>query len=192
VWGDSSADDDVATTAGNSFVVRCNGGATFYSDYLLRNSAVLAHGDGCWSTCSDRDAKENFERVDTREVLEKLVATPVATWNYKAQGRAIRHIGVVAQDFYANFKVGGDEKRITTVDADGVAMAAIQGLYGLVKAKESRISSLEKELAELRSRVAAQEASAHAWEGRFAAMESALQKGARGGVLAVSMRGEAR
>jgi len=31
-----------------------------------------------------------------------------------------RHIGPMAQDFYAAFKLGTDDKHIATVDADGV------------------------------------------------------------------------
>jgi hypothetical protein len=38
-----------------------------------------------------------------------------------------RHIGPMAQDFYSAF--GLDDKRITTIDEGGVALAAIQGLY---------------------------------------------------------------
>ncbi len=34
----------------------------------------------------------------------------------------------MAQDFYAAFGVGMDDKHISMVDADGVALAAIQGL----------------------------------------------------------------
>jgi hypothetical protein len=34
----------------------------------------------------------------------------------------------MAQDFHAAFQVGDDDKHIATVDADGVALAAIQGL----------------------------------------------------------------
>ena len=37
-------------------------------------------------------------------------------------------IGPVAQDFYAAFGVGHGERHIATVDADGVALAAIQAL----------------------------------------------------------------
>ena len=50
------------------------------------------------------------------------------TWNLKSQDPAIRHIGPMAQDFYAAFNVGEDDKHINSVDADGVALAAIQGL----------------------------------------------------------------
>ena len=39
----------------------------------------------------------------------------------------------MAEDFYAAFGHGPSERSISTVDADGVALAAIQGLYELVK-----------------------------------------------------------
>jgi len=55
-----------------------------------------------------------------------------------------RHIGPMAQDFQAAFGVGADDKHIATVDADGVALAAIQGLNEILKEKESRIAALEK------------------------------------------------
>ena len=34
----------------------------------------------------------------------------------------------MAQDFYAAFGIGPDDRHIATVDADGVVLAAIQGL----------------------------------------------------------------
>ena len=74
---------------------------------------------------------------------------PLQTWNYRSQATSIRHIGPIAQDFAAAFGVGEDEKHISTVDADGVALAAIQGLHHLVKEKESKIEALEKRLADL-------------------------------------------
>ncbi len=42
-------------------------------------------------------------------------------------------MGPMAQDFYAAFGLGIDDKHIVTVDADGVAFAAIQGLYELIE-----------------------------------------------------------
>jgi hypothetical protein len=35
----------------------------------------------------------------------------------------------MAQDFYAAFKVGEDDKHITSIDEDGVALAAIKALH---------------------------------------------------------------
>jgi hypothetical protein len=55
----------------------------------------------------------------------------------------------MAQDFYAAFNVGTDDKHIATVDEDGVALAAIQGLNEKLKDKDARIEALEKRLADL-------------------------------------------
>ena len=59
----------------------------------------------------------------------------------------------MAQDFSAAFKVGADDKHIATVDADGVALAAIQGLNRVVQDKEARIQALERTVAELKELV---------------------------------------
>ena len=71
----------------------------------------------------------------------------MGTWNYKEQNRSIRHLGPMAQDFHAAFSVGEDDRHINTVDADGVALAAIQGLYQEVAEKSARITELEERLA---------------------------------------------
>jgi hypothetical protein len=55
----------------------------------------------------------------------------------------------MAQDFYAAFGVGEDETHISTVDADGVALAAIQGLYQSLQEKDARIATLEARVAAL-------------------------------------------
>ena len=59
----------------------------------------------------------------------------------------------MAQDFYAAFNVGTDEKHINTVDEGGVALAAIQGLNEKLKEddaqKDAQIKALEKRLADL-------------------------------------------
>ncbi len=99
---------------------------------------------------SDRDAKENVRAVDGKEVLEKVAAMPVSTWNYKAQDSSVRHIGPMAQDFYAAFNVGPDDKHIATVDEGGVALAAIQGLNQKL---EAEVKGLRKEVAELKALV---------------------------------------
>ena len=46
-------------------------------------------------------------------------------WRFKDFPSAI-HLGPMAQDFRAAFGLGLDDKSIATVDADGVALAAIK------------------------------------------------------------------
>lgn len=105
---------------------------------------------------SDRNAKEKFEPVNTREVLEKVTQLPITRWQYKTQADA-RHIGPMAQDFHAAFGVGRDEKHITSIDEDGVALAAIQGLNEKLEEKATELSRLKSENASLASRLAALE-----------------------------------
>ena len=116
-----------------------------------RFMVVNARCDGnTWVNSSDRNLKENFGAVDSAGVLEKVVAMPVQSWNYKAQPGE-QHIGPVAQDFRAAFGLGRDETSIATVDEGGVALAAIQGLNRKV---EEREAALRAENAELRRSVA--------------------------------------
>ena len=150
VWADSN-DFDFTSSNANEFSARCVGGARFVSGIDpagIPNAGVeLVPGEGSWSSLSDRNAKENFSAINPRTVLEQVSQLPITTWNYKSQKVAIRHIGPMAQDFAAAFQVGANDRRITTVDADGVALAAIQGLDEIVKEKEARIQSLESRLA---------------------------------------------
>jgi len=55
----------------------------------------------------------------------------------------------MAQDFHAVFGVGEDDRHISTIDADGVALAAIQGLYQLMQEKDAQIAALEARIAVL-------------------------------------------
>ena len=86
------------------------------------------------------------------------MSVPISTWNYKTQDASVRHMGPMAQDFHEAFGLGEDDKHITTVDADGVALAAIQGIHEIVQKKDAKISMLQKQNADLESRVAALEA----------------------------------
>ena len=104
------------------------------------------------NTTSDRNAKENFEPVDARAMLAKVAALPISRWNFKAD-REPQHVGPMAQDFRAAFGLGTDDKHIATVDADGVALAAIQGLNEKVEEQRQENAELKRELAELREAV---------------------------------------
>ncbi len=96
---------------------------------------------------SDRHAKENFAPVNTQEVLAKVAALPLTTWTFKELHDG-RHLGPMAQDFYAAFGLGGSDTTITSIDPDGVALAAIQGLNQKV---ESERQKAEKEREQLRT-----------------------------------------
>ena len=148
VWCDDPR-NDLYSTGVDTVTMRATGGFTFYSDFT-GSGVFLAAGSGSWTSLSDRDAKENFTLVDPGAVLQKVADLPMSTWNYKSQAASIRHLGPMAQDFKAAFAIGESDKGITTVDADGVALAAIQGLNQKVEAQNA---ALRAENAELKARL---------------------------------------
>jgi trimeric autotransporter adhesin len=71
---------------------------------------------GTWRNSSDRNLKERFTKVDERALLAKLAAIPIESWNYKSESLSVRHIGPMAQDFFAAFALDRGDKHISTVD----------------------------------------------------------------------------
>jgi len=57
----------------------------------------------------------------------------------------VRHLGPMAQDFHTTFGLGDDDRTYHSIDAHGVALAAIQALEHVVKQQEQRIEKLERE-----------------------------------------------
>jgi hypothetical protein len=86
--------------------------------------------------------KENFESLDLDTILAKVMELPVTKWNYKTDPKT-KHIGPMAQDFYKQFGLGGDNKTITPIDPTGISLAAIQGLYKKLKEDEQKIQDLQ-------------------------------------------------
>ena len=161
LWADSS-NFDFPSTATDEFSARATGGVRFVTAIDGAGTPIagvkLDPGDNAWEILSDRNAKENFVTLDTREILRRLSDLPVTQWNYKGQDPSDKHIGPMAQDFFAAFGLSADDHHISTIDADGVALAAIQGLYEIVKEKDRDLQTLQTENEELKDRLAALEA----------------------------------
>jgi hypothetical protein len=147
IYGDDSTRTPIINSADNQFVVIADGGFELVSSASGATGVKLDHGSSSWTVLSDRNAKTAVQPVDGREVLKKVAALPLNTWQYKAQEAKYRHMGPMAQDFYAAFQLGESDKGIDTVDADGVALAAIQGVNAVLADKESEIGNLRAELA---------------------------------------------
>ena len=165
---------DVACDITNAFIVRASGGVTFYTSSTLTSGVYLAPGGGAWSAVSARARKENFAPVDGERLLARLGEIDITTWNYKSQSPAIRHIGPMADDFNGLVAgLGGEgQDTINSLDADGVALAAIQALYAHVR-------QLETENAALKSQNTAQQAQIDDLQRRLAALEAAVGGGGR-------------
>jgi hypothetical protein len=145
VWGDSY-DGDIASANVNQFRVRASGGTWIYSNTALSAGVALASGANAWVAISDSTKKRNIRLVDTGDILNRVSQLPIKQWNYKSQDPSIEHIGPMAQDFYKLFHLGEDSLGISTIDPDGIALAAIQEL-------QRQNAELKRELNELRSLV---------------------------------------
>lgn len=158
VWGDSS-DNLVRAEDDDRFVVQAGGGAKIYteSDTSQDVGAELPAGEGSWQSLSARAAKSNVSPVEPDAVLEGVTDLDIATWNYNGNEET-QHMGPMAEDFHDQFSLGTDDKHLANVDADGVALAAIQGLADRLETKNERINDLEAENKALRERLSAIEA----------------------------------
>jgi hypothetical protein len=154
----------VAVSAGGDptlFVEQNGGGDLIFG--VVGNAGVpfrvLNNGDvqvrGVTLTC-DQNFKANFSEVDRGDIIERLAAMPIRVWNYKMDPTGVRHIGPTSQDFHAAFELNGDdEANIASVDAQGIALAAIQGLNEKLNTENAQLrtslANLERRLAALES-----------------------------------------
>ncbi len=63
-------------------------------------------------------------------------------------------MGPMAQDFHAAFGLGVSDKMIDTVDPDGVALAAIQGLHAEIAEVRAEMEAMRGQMAEMTRLVA--------------------------------------
>ena len=120
--------------------------------------ASLAPNATSWSVVSDRNAKKNLQPLDTVAVLDKLASIPITHWNYNWEAdTSTPHLGPMAQDFKAAFYPGRDDKTITTLEFDGVELAAIQGLNQKLEEQRTELQTRDRRITELESRLARME-----------------------------------
>ena len=181
LYADSS-DSDFHSVSANEFAVRATGGVRFVTAIDGAGKplvgARLVAGSGSWSTLSDRNAKTGFAPVDGRDILERVMRLPLAAWSYKTQPASIRHVGPMAQDFYSIFGVGEGDGYISSVDADGVTLAAVQGLYQVARDQEAQIRAQQRRIETMEADMAAQQSRLAALEARLSALEQAKRDAA--------------
>jgi trimeric autotransporter adhesin len=155
VWADASTSTPFKVTTNwqqptygaNTFNVRATGGVVFATSMNTSTAAPATYclmgvsGTG-WTCASDRNVKERVEPITPSRVLAGVLAMPVSTWSII--GSKFRQMGPMAQDFYRAFGLGDTDTAINSIDASGVAFAAIQGLHELLKDKDAKIAVLKK------------------------------------------------
>jgi hypothetical protein len=135
-------------SADGSFTALASGGALFATAFDAGGQPSvgprLAPGAGAWSTLSDASLKVWHGAVEPEDILYRLQGLPAFFWRYRAQRTEVLHIGPMADDFYRAFGLGEMPGAISMVDADGVAMAAVQGLLRRIEQQEQTIRRLER------------------------------------------------
>ncbi|MBD3299237.1 MAG: hypothetical protein GF341_11315 [candidate division Zixibacteria bacterium] len=131
------------SAAANEFAARATGGVRFVTSVDFAGapltSACLPAGSGTWASCSDQALKTDITPIDSDAILDALNHLHISSWRYISQDSTVRHIGPMAQDFHQAFGIGASERHITVIDADGVALAAIQALAKRVEELERRL-----------------------------------------------------
>lgn len=114
--------------------------------------------NGAVAHASDRNMKQDFAPINTRDILEKVATLPVPTWRFKSEPEDIQHIGPMSQDFHETFGYNGnDDTHIAATDADGVSIAAIQGAYQKLIAQEVSTQNAVKRAQAIEARLTALE-----------------------------------
>jgi hypothetical protein len=150
---------DFSSSVDNIFRVRATSGVFFITDIDGTTGnptwfCATVAGAG-WTCASDRRLKQNLVLLDGSVVLERLARLPVYEWSPKQRNAHVRHYGPMAQDFKAAFGLGEGDTTIGVQDANGVALAAIQGLNAKLEQATSVIDALSARLRVLEARLTA-------------------------------------
>ncbi len=174
----------VLNNRGTGRLIRAFRGGTVLMQLENNGDLFIA---GALTQNSDRDQKEGIQSVDAQSVLDRLSELQISSWRYLNGDDGVRHIGPMAQDFHAAFGFGVSETTISTVDAQGIAFAAIQALnqrllesqaeVAVLKIQSGQMRELAERNAELERRLSLMEARAQVDAGlaeRLATLEDLL------------------
>lgn len=107
---------------------------------------------GSYGQLSSRTVKTDIHELDGHLVLDKLVQLEVKEWRYKKEAGE-RHVGPMAEDFYAAFGLGPDSKHVSPGDMAGVSLAAAKALHKKVEDQRETIEEQRGQLEQLRTKV---------------------------------------
>ena len=176
IFGDASVlSASASAAADNQFVVRAqrfwfgshNNVTATANRYIETSTGAYLSTGGVWVSSSDSTKKHRWAEVDGDSVLTALATLPIRTWSYRVEDDSVRHMGPTAQEFRSAFGLGDTDRAIASVDADGVALAAVKALDLRTRELHARVAELEDlaaELADLRAQVAALRAAGEARE----------------------------
>src|SRR6056297_2926423 len=140
--------DDIGLTltasSAREFLVRCAGGATFFSNNAQTLGVNMPANGIAWASVSDRNKKENLIEIDNEDTLNKIKNLPIYQYNFIDDDDKHTYRGPVSQDWFELFPSTKDPLRIDTIDLDGITLSAVKGLIERLEKAEQRIKDLEK------------------------------------------------
>jgi prepilin-type N-terminal cleavage/methylation domain-containing protein len=149
----------LSSTASNQLSMMFRGGYRLFSNSGASTGVTMAAGASAWSTLSDKNKKENFEKVDGEYVLREIQRMDITKWNYiggdekNKEGDVAFHIGPMAQDFWQAFGIGHNDITILTQDISGVNMKGVQALADRTDRLKAENEDLKKRVAKLEALV---------------------------------------
>jgi hypothetical protein len=149
--GNAGQTGDWSISAGDTFVLQDR--ISSINAMVIEQSGNMTI-TGALTQNSDKNNKMAIVPVAHDEILAKVAALPISAWTYKNDAeRGIRHIGPMAQDFYAAFETGAGPTGISTIDTGGVALAAIKALSEENNAQRDLIAQLSSRLEALEGQI---------------------------------------
>src|SRR3989338_4784687 len=138
--GDFTGSTGASTNNYGIYIATTSGGDNNYDIYAQSGAYLDAAGN--WTNASGKGLKENFITLDPNDILNKINLLSIYELNYKTQDSSKRHIGPMAEDFFNQFHLGGQDgdKSISTIDPAWVAIVGIQALSKRVGDLELRVS----------------------------------------------------
>jgi hypothetical protein len=114
----------------------------------IRSSEVNTKFSSLKASIEALQAQLGVSRLAISRTTGNGKAVKLQAWNIA------QHIGPMAQDFYVASRLNGtDSTHINAIDANGVAFAAIKGMYEKKWVLENQVKTLEARLAALEKAV---------------------------------------
>ena len=139
MFSDTAGGTQLSSVANNTFLVRCAGGSTFFTNNANSTGVTIGAGGGSWASVSDVNKKENLVELDCQDFMNKMEDLPIYQYNYIGNSKEQHCFGPTAQDWYKLFPTEKDQLTIETMDMIGVLMATVKNLNNRVKDLESKM-----------------------------------------------------
>jgi len=159
LWGDESTTTSMNAQFNNEFRIRAAGGVRLRTSAAASAAAGVSGNTGCdlpagsgtFSCSSSRTIKTAFEAINAQSLLAGIRALPLSTWTYIEDTTGTRHLGPVAEDFFAQFGLGEGPSSIGAQDLASLGLVGVQALAERDEAHARELAALSERNAQLQA-----------------------------------------